>query len=132
MAQEETVKTENRCRDLVFGLLDLGCLLLLFLPLFGQRTEGAVQAVSLLRLTAAAPWLKVCYFSATAASALWGILTLALQCCGKRLWLQSKVAVSLLLNGVMLLLLIVSMQPYGAVLLLSFLSVKVFFLLKKG
>ena len=55
VAEEERRRTETHLRDLVFVLLDLSAVLLLFLPLFRQQTEGFVQAVSLVQLTGGFP-----------------------------------------------------------------------------
>ena len=47
LAQEENKQKQSHLCDLLFGLLDLSVLLLLFLPLFGQRMDGGVESVSL-------------------------------------------------------------------------------------
>ena len=60
-----------------------------------------------------------------------GILTLALQNCQNRFWKTYKHPLSLLLNGLGVLLFILSPQPYGAALLFLFLAIKVIILMKK-
>ena len=62
---------------------------------------------------------------------LWGILTLALQNCNGKFWVNSKRRISFLLGGLGTLLFIVSMQPYAAALLFIFLCIKVLVFAKK-
>ncbi len=131
IAEEDSREKEMRVRDLVFGLLDCSAALLLFLPFFGQHVEGSVQSVSLLRLTETAPYLQSIYFACVVGMVLLGIMTLALQSCHRRVWQKNKYTLSLIVNGGLLLLFIVSLQPYGAAYLFVFLAIKVFLLLKR-
>lgn len=130
LAQEDNKQKQSHLRDLLFGLLDLSALLLLFLPLFGQRTDGGVASVSLTGLTSVLPILRLVYFDFVSSAVLLGILTLALQNCTHKLWLESKVKLSLILNVIGVLLFTVSMQVYVSVFLFALLIIKVSVLLK--
>lgn len=130
IAEGERNQTKRQFRDLVFGLLDCSTAMFLFLPLFGQKADGMISAVSLLSLIGIELYLKILYFAAVIGIAAFGTLTLALQNCHQAFWLQHKENLSLLLNGAGALLFIVSLQPYAAVLLFFFLAVKVFTVLK--
>ena len=131
IAEEDQKEKETRFRDLVFGLLDCSAALLLFLPFFGQEMDDAIQGVSLLRLTEITPYLRTAYFVCVIGMALLGIMILALQGCRNRVWRENKYKGSLLLNGSVLLLFIISLQPYGAVYLFVFLAIKTFLLMKR-
>lgn len=131
VAEEDRRQQRGRFLDLIYGLSDLSALLFLFLPLFGQAANGTVLAVSLLRLTGVAPYLRGAYFAFVAAMASLGILTLSLQNCTNSFWAQNKHRFSLLVGAIGALLLIISSQPYAAALLFLLLIVKVLFLLKK-
>ena len=131
IAQEDNRQKEKYFCDLVFGLLDCSGAMLLFLPFFGQTWENSVQEVSLLALTAVAPWLKVAFFAVTAAMILWGILTLALQNCHRHFWENRKSQISLLWNWIAAILFVLSRQPYAAVFVFVFLTIKVLMLMKK-
>lgn len=124
IAEEDHRQKEARFRGLVFGLLDCSAAMLLFLPLFGQKAEGAVQAVSLLSLTGIEPYLRTLYRIAVAAMTAFGILLLALQEVPLPLWARNKHKLSLLLNTAAALLFIVSPQPYAAVFLFLLLVIK--------
>lgn len=90
IAEEEGKQKVVRVHSLVFGLLDCGSALLLFLPLFGQREGGIVRGVSLPAMTFAAPYIKAVFFALIALTILSGILLLALQNCHRRTDLTGK------------------------------------------
>ena len=78
IAEEDNKKNEKHFRDLIYGLLDLSIAMLLFLPLFAEKTDGAIQSVSLITLGAVQLYLKIAYFASVIAMTAMGILTLAL------------------------------------------------------
>ena len=121
IAQADQKQKENHIRNLVFGLLDLSAVLFLFLPLFGQKTDGGAEAVSLLQLARISGYLKVGYYAVVLGSALWGLLQLALQ----NYSFQCKTPVSVLITTLATFLFVISRQPTGATLMLVFLAVKV-------
>ena len=130
LAEADRKQQAARHRDLVFGLLDISIVLFFFLPFFGQSENGTVQAVSLLSLTAAAPFLKAAYFVPVAGLVLTGIGALALQNLPVPFWHRYKRWVSVFLNGLAVLLFIISPQPYAAAFLFAFLSIKLLILAK--
>ena len=131
LAEENQKQKESYLRDLVFGLLDLSGVMFFFLPFFGQKQEGFVQAVSLTALTDIAPYLKAAYFAVVIGIIATGILTLSLQNCRGRFWLRNKSVISLAMNAMGALLFVISSQPYAAVFLLLLLVVKATMLIKK-
>jgi transcriptional regulator with XRE-family HTH domain len=120
----------NHFRDLLFGILDLGAAMLLFLPFFGQKTDGEIYGVSLFALTDIAPYLRVSYYLIVITMIAVGVLTLALQNWDQAFWMRSKRKLSLFLNTIGVLLFIISQQPYVATFLLIFLIIKVLMLIK--
>ena len=131
VAEADARQAKKRCRDLVFGLLDLSAAMFFFLPFFGQTTSGGIEAVSLPSLSEISPWLKGCFYTSVIAMSLWGIVALALQNCGHRLWEKSKSGISMALGGASVLLFIVCSQPYAAALLFLFLVIKALVLNKQ-
>lgn len=132
VAEEETKRKTAHLRDLVFGLLDMSTALFFFLPLFGQTYGTTLQEVSLLSLTAVAPYMRVAYLSVVALLIVLGILTLALQNTNLSLWFKLRTPASLFLGGAGVLVFILGSQPYAAVYLFVLLIIKVLLLLKKG
>lgn len=131
IAEKDHREKEETIRDLIFGLLDCSMALLLFLPFFGQETGGVIQGVSLLALSEIQPYLKAAYLTFVCIMAAIGILTLALQNCRQRLWMQSKSGLSLILSAVGVCLFVISRQPYAAVFIFAFLIIKAFMLIKR-
>lgn len=100
IAENDHKQKERTFRDLIFGLLDFGMALLLFLPFFGQKSDGVIREVALLALSAIQPYLKTTYIVFVGVMVVLGIMTLALQNCRQRLWTQSKSVLSLSLSAV--------------------------------
>ena len=131
IAEEDHRQTNLQLCDQVFGLMDCSSILLLFLPLFGQKTGDMIQGVSLLSLTGIVPYLRVLYGVAVFSLFLTGLLTLVLQPCRRGCWLQSKRILSLALHTAATLLFMVSLQPYAAALLFMALIIKGVLLIKR-
>lgn len=132
IAEESCAQTERQFRDQVFALADCSFFLFSFFPIFAERAEGIVSAVSLRQLYGVGPYLRIAYWTITLGMALWGILIFALQRCNRDTWLRIKYPVSFLISGIGMLLFIISLQPYAAVLLLLLLLAKGLFLRKKA
>ena len=132
IAEVDGKQKEGRMQSLVFGLLDCGSALLLFLPLFGQRETGIVREVALLTMTSAASYIKVAFFTLIAMTILSGILLLALQNCHAARWLNVKNKLSVGLSAVDTLIFIAATQPYAAVFAFAFLTIKALLLIKRS
>ena len=131
IAEEDHRQKARHTRDVVFGLLDCSAVLFLFLPLFGQKTGGMIEAVPLLSLTGVAPYLRTAYLVAVIGMSLLGLLLLALQNWQHTLWQRHKHTLSMLFHVAGALLFINSAQPYAATILFAFLVIKAFLLVKK-
>ena len=131
IAEKDNKEKERTILDLVFGLLDCGMALLLFLPLFGQNADGVIREVSLLALNGIQPYLKTSYIAFVSIMAILGIIVLALQNYHQRFWTQIKNGLSLTLSMVGVCLFIISQQPYAAVFVFVFLIIKVLMLIKR-
>ena len=131
IAEEDNRQKETHLRDLVFGVLDCSAAMVFFLPFFAQKTNGMIQEVSLLSLTELSPWLRSTYFVVIIGLILCGIVTLVLQN-GYPVFLEhSKSKISFVLNVIGTLLFTISLQPYAAVFLFIFLTIKVLIQAKK-
>ena len=130
IATEDTRQKTARVRTWVFGLLDVSVLMYLYLPWFGQTVDGVLQEVSLLSLTAVAPYMRVAYLIGVLTLALMGGLTLLLQHTHFRFWEKLQAPLSVVLGGAGALLFVFGSQPYAAAFLLISLLIKVLLLLK--
>ena len=130
LAQEDQKRSGARLRDQVFGLLDCGAGLLLFLPVFGQQTGNQVRAVNLFSLFPSRPWLGGLFLCAIVLTAGLGCAILALQGWEHPRWSTLKSPFSLALSALGVLLFLLARQPYAGAFFLFFLLIKVFFLVK--
>ncbi len=116
IAEEDKRQTASRLRDLVFGLLDVGAALLLFLPVFGETVNATIFGA---------------YVAVSVVTALFGVTALALQRWRHPVWTRSKYPLSLAFSLAGVLLFILSPQPYAAAYWFLFLGIKTCLLLKK-
>ena len=131
IAEEDNKRKEKHFRDLIYGLLDLSIAMLLFLPLFAGKADGAIQSVSLIALGGVQSYLKIAYLIAVTVMTVMGILTLALQSSQAIAWVKSKTTVSLTLGALLVLLFMISLQPYAAVFAFVLLTIKALMLIKR-
>ena len=131
IAEEDTKVRESNIRDLIYGLLDCGMGLLLFLPLFGQKSLEIIQEVSLINLSNIQPYLLILYYAVVIGLVLFGVLILALQNCRQTLWNKYKYTISLVLSSFGVFLFIISQQPYASILTFVFLVIKALMLIKR-
>lgn len=116
IAQEEKTKTTSHLQGLVFGLLDVGAVLLLIFPMFGETANDTIYGA---------------YIAVAIVTALFGGASLLLQGWRHPVWVRSKYPLSFALSLVGVLLFILSPQPYAAAYLFLFLGIKTCLLLKK-
>ncbi len=127
LAEEDGRQKAEQIRHLVFGLLDIGASLLLFLPFFAQRDDAIIRGASLLTLTGVSSYLRIVYAVLVAVIVLWGVLVLAMQ--NYRRHFLALVSMGLTAMGVLIFTL--SLQPYAAGYLFIFLMIKVFLLVTR-
>lgn len=131
IAQEDNKEKQNRYRDLIYGVIDMSYLMLLFLPFFGSKINGEIKATSLLSLVTTQPYLKILYLIFVSSAILIGVLTLALQNINCEAWSKTKSKVSLILTVALILLFIISQQPYSAVFCFATLIIKSFLVVNR-
>ena len=98
IAEEDNKEKRMHICDLIFGLLDCSNMVLLILPLFREKAEDLIRAVSLLQLTEARIYSKTVYLIIVIGTILFGILFLAHQNWRPAFWIQNKYKMSLALN----------------------------------
>ena len=131
IAEEDSNRKEKHFRDLMYGLLDICIALLLFLPFFAEDADGIIQSVSLIALDGVQTYLKIAYLAVVIGMTVMGVLTLTLQNCQAAVWVKSKTTASLALGAILVLLLMISSQPYAAVFAFVLLTIKALMLIKR-
>ena len=131
IAEQDSMAKTQQIRDLTFGLLDLSFLLLIFIPLFGQKDADYIRQVSLLTIESIPIYIKMVYFSVIAFTAVFGIMLLTLQDWDNGIWIKIKSKISMLLSILSVLIFIATLEPYIATISFVLLIIKVSLLLKK-
>lgn len=131
IAEQDIMAKTQQIRDLTFGLLDLSFLLLIFIPLFGQKDADYIRQVSLLAIESIPIYIKMVYFSVIAFTAIFGIMLLTLQNWDNGIWIKIKSKLSMLLSILSVLIFIATLEPYIATFSFVLLIIKVSLLLKK-
>ena len=131
IAEEDNKQRENHLCELVFGLLDLSVVLLLLLPLFGQKNGQEIREVCLLFLEGNKLYLKLAYYGFVAASAVLGAVTLLMKNREETRRKQRIGKLSLLISALGVLLFVISLQPYAATIVFLFLIVKAIMRMKR-
>ena len=130
IAEEDQKQKERNLYDLIFGSLDIVTSLLFFLPFFAEKTD-IIRSYSLLTFNGVQPYVKALYIVVLLATVVFGILTFALQNCRRWFWLKYKSIISIGFNFALVLLFILSLQPYPSVFIFVLLAIKVVLLLKR-
>ena len=132
VAQAEAREQVHRVRDVVFGLLDCGMLLLAVLPVFGLNVGGGVQCVQLAALVGEKPpYVLIAYVCLIAVTSLLGIASLSLRTCGKEAGFRARTVASCVLGCATTLVFIATQQPYAAALAFVFCLIKMSLLVKR-
>ena len=130
IAEKDDQKKTDRFRNVVFGGVDLSAAMLLFLPIFSQKADGEVWAVSLIHMYQYSAWLRSIDLALVFAIVALGVVALCMQGCNQSAWVQCKRVASLGLNLVATMYFALRLQPYAAVLLLVFLMIKCLVVIK--
>ena len=131
IAEEDSKRKENYFYDVIYGLLDIFIAMLLFLPFFAEDADGIIRSVSLIALGSVQNYLKIAYLVVVIAMIVMGVITLALQNIQTTAWVKSKTTISLILGATLVMLLMISSQPYATVYAFVLLAIKAFLLIKR-
>ena len=91
-----------------------------------------ISSKAIIALDGVQPYLKTAYLAVVSGMTVMGILTLTLQNCQAIAWAKSKTTISLTLGALLVLLFMISSQPYAAVFAFVLLTIKALILIKRG
>lgn len=131
IAEEDSKRKEKHFCDVIYGLFDICIAMLLFLPFFAEDADGIIRSVSLIALSGVQNYLKIAYIVIVVAMIVMGVLTLALQNVQTTAWVKSKTTISLILGATLVMLLMISSQPYATVFAFVLLAIKALLLIKR-
>lgn len=130
VCEKESATKVLQLKSAVFAILDIMTLLILFLPVFKQESEGAFLSVSLFSLTSIMPYMKIIYIALICLCGLFGIAYLAYVLLQKEKLNNFFRYGSLFLSAALIFLLLWH-SPYAVALTLFILLFKFFLLMKK-
>ena len=131
VAEETGRERTHRYRNTVYALLDCSLVLLLILPLFGEKNNDAIIGVTLLSLRGISMYLKCLYYILVFGMTLLGSMTLIFQNRLQQLGHSIHSAFSLAFNVLGVIVFIISTQVYCACFLFALLSIKVIIRMKE-
>jgi len=121
VATNENKENLNRFASRINGIFDLAAILGLFLPLYKVKIDNIFHSVPLYQFEG---WLTVIYWSFPAAVVICGIIQLLINNSNREKLKRNVSAIGSILNVLIIFILILSNQPYPAVLFLTLLLVK--------
>ena len=130
VAENDTRQTKKCFFDLIFGLLDLSIALLFLLPFFAVKSSSSIENVSLISLYSVQPYIKIAYYISVILTIITGVLFLSLQNFTFIAWTKSKIFISLILSAILVMLFIISLQPYASIFVFVLLTIKALILIK--
>lgn len=131
LAETENREKTKNLSDVVFGILDCAAALLFFFPFFGQQGDEGIHMVSLAALNDTPDYIRIPYIALVSLTVVFGIAILAFQSLHSRIWVKSKLLISITLGVLAVLVFIISGQPYAAVFIFFMLIIKGVLILKQ-
>jgi len=128
LAQTEVKNTVRQSHILMFGLLDVLCVLLVFLPIFA---DGKGHSFTLYAFYPIALFLQPLMMALVILPSAFGVVELALQSRLSVVWGSRILKISLTLSLLLLLLFVNSRQPYPSTFVLCLVVAKGFVLIKR-
>ena len=122
-AEKDKKEYISRNTSFICGMLDIIPVLLLFIPVFGNRTESA-GTVPLSGLTNIAPWIVTVFLILIIITALNGICGVIISHLGKPLWDRHRLITGMALSIISSAVFIVTRQPYAGIICFIILVIK--------
>ena len=131
LADADKKQAEQKWRSRFIGITDLFSLLLLALPIFASRVGGTLTGVSHLIGSAIPPYMTIAYLVLIIATALCGVISLALAKNQANAWHQICAPLSLSLGAITVALFALGLQAYATIFALALLAIKTFLIIKR-
>ena len=130
LAEEDKKESVKKHTALLCGVLDCLTVLLLFLPVYGNREVGTDASISLFALTGVSRWLRIVFVVVLGLTVLNGAFTVAFSGLDKPDWTRHRLVTGTALSILGTMIFILARQPYAGFFCLCILLVKGFLLLK--
>lgn len=131
VAETENQNNIYKLSQLIFGALDIMVIVLLFMPLFGQREGEIVRGVTLWTCSEISAFMRILYVASLSAISVFGALETLLRGMVHSKWNQGQQSCSIALHAGSILLFAISRQPYITVFLFLLFLVKIMLITQK-
>lgn len=130
IAKKENTSNIKRTNNLIYGLLDIISVLFIFLPLYAQRTENFVYAVSLISTNEITNIIKISYIVILSILSLIGIAELVFNFIENKKTQRSFNITSLIVQIFSILFFTLSRQTYLTGIIFIILIIKIVVIIK--
>ena len=124
LAERENKANIRSMCNLLFGMADIGFILLIFLPLYPKETDGFIYSVNLFAYTEISVFKQFIYWSALIFLILVGITKVVLTKCKATKGQKFITCVSMLVSILLVLFFAMTREVYAVVMAFLFLVVK--------
>ena len=129
VAENEKKEFTDKYVSLICDALDILLVLLIFIPAFGNG-RASPETVSLFGLSGINPWVKTVFAVIIGAAILNGICGVIIANFDKPAWNRHRIVTGIVLSILLVIVFIVTRQPYAGIVCFSFLVIKGFLIAK--
>ena len=129
VAENEKKEFTGKYVSLICDALDILLVLLIFIPAFGNG-RASPETVSLFGLSGINPWVKTVFAVIIGAAILNGICGVIIANFDKPAWNRHRLVTGIVLSILLVIVFIVTRQPYAGIVCFSFLVIKGFLIAK--
>ena len=130
IAEKENKSNIRTLCDLIFGMADVSCFMLIILPLYPNSVDGFVYSVNLLAYEDITSMNRLIYWTLFISIILIGIVKVLLTTLGIEKYRRSMTGFSMLINIMMVLFLAMAREAYAITLAFMILVIKGVLLIK--
>ena len=129
VAENEKKEFTDKYVSLICDALDILLVLLIFIPAFGNG-RASPETVSLFGLSGINPWVKAVFAVIIGSAILNGICGVIIANFDKPAWNRHRLVTGIVLSILLVIVFIVTRQPYAGIVCFSFLVIKGFLIAK--
>jgi len=129
VAENEKKEFTDKYVSLICDALDILLVLLIFIPAFGNG-RASPETVSLFGLSGINPWVKTVFAVIIGVAILNGICGVIIANFDKPAWNRHRLVTGIVLSILLVIVFIVTRQPYAGIVCFSFLVIKGFLIAK--
>ena len=123
VAENDKKEFVSKYVSLICNALDIFLAILLFIPTLGNGTDSS-ETVALFGLTGISPWVKIVYIVIISITILNGLCGVVIANFNKTVWNKHRLVTGVILSIFLVMIFIVTRQPYAGIVCFAFLATK--------